>query len=87
MLVSPPLFFPVITSFQTRMNMFTVQPVNLKEKSDIADEVTLFCCKDMRSFRTVQGKGFIDMIQAIINLAGVKGKINAKELLPSPSTA
>ena len=66
----------VVPSFQTKMNMFTKQPVNQKEKNEIAYEVNLFCARDMKSFHTIEGQGFIDMIQAIINLPSIKGMMN-----------
>jgi len=44
------------------------------------------CAKDCRPFSTVAGEGFKNLAQELLDIGATKGKINANDLLPHPTT-
>ena len=51
-------------------------------KSHITDKCAEFVCKDIRSFETVSGDGFIALAQSVINVGVKYGQVSATEVLP-----
>ena len=75
------------------MDHFLNKKVSQKDKMEVADKVAVWCAEDLvwcaedfRPFVSVEGKGFIDLIQHLINLACAQGNVNATELLPTADT-
>lgn len=73
-------------SIQTKVPQYVMNEVSKEDKRAIADSIAFFCASDLRPFHIVEGQGFIDMIQAIIKLASVKGQMDAAKLLPTADT-
>lgn len=63
-------------------------PVSIRSevKDQIADSAALMCAQDLRPFEFVAGAGLIRFAQDLINIGATRGKIDAKELLPHPTT-
>lgn len=52
----------------------------------VLEKCVEFCGRDLRSFKTISGNGFIALIQVLINCAATQEQMLAKELLPHPLT-
>lgn len=51
-------------------------------KSDMAHEAVKFCCADLRPISTVNGHGFRDFCQKLINVGAEYGQVNVDEVVP-----
>lgn len=74
------------SSTQSKIPQFVKNKVSPKDKSMIADKLAICCAKELRPFYMVEGEGFIDFCQALIDLGASKGSMDAKELLPCADT-
>lgn len=65
-----------------------LKPISIRSevKDQIADSLALMCAQDLRPFEFVAGAGLIRFAQDLINIGATRGKIDAKELLPHPTT-
>lgn len=52
----------------------------------IVEKCVAMCARDLRSYGTIGGKGFIDLAQTLIDTGATYGKVSAKAVLPHPST-
>jgi hypothetical protein len=58
-----------------------------REKTDFTRAFTMFCAQDLRPMKSAKGKGLINLVQTAIDLQfSRKTRINAKELVPDPTT-
>ena len=48
--------------------------------------VIICCAKDFCPFSTIEGDGFIGLVQTIIDTSLTRGRMNAKDLLSSATT-
>lgn len=46
-----------------------------------------FVSRDIRSFETVSGVGFLELAQGLIDVGARAGRVDAQQLLPDPTTA
>uniref|UniRef100_H3AVU8 HAT C-terminal dimerisation domain-containing protein n=1 Tax=Latimeria chalumnae TaxID=7897 RepID=H3AVU8_LATCH len=61
--------------------------IPVPKKSEITDKCVILCYKDIRPFETVSGKGFIELVQELINVGATYGRVSAgSSVLPHPST-
>lgn len=79
-----------VVSNQASIVSHCVSGVSSISKSD-KDTVTRACadfvCKDLRPFSTVSGDGFIQLVQSVIDVQRKHNtRLNAKDLLPHPTT-
>ena len=45
-----------------------------------------FCCKDMKPFCSIEGEGFRELAQQLINVGAVYGPVAAQDVLLDPTT-
>ena len=55
-------------------------------KDRVTDKCVEFVCKDIRPFTTVAGDGFVELAQTLINMGVKYGQLNARDILPHPTT-
>ncbi|KAG1957223.1 zinc finger BED domain-containing protein RICESLEEPER 2-like [Pimephales promelas] len=55
-------------------------------KSNVTEKCVEFCCRDIRSFHTVAGRGFINLAQDLINVGATYGRVSVDSVLPDPTT-
>ncbi len=55
-------------------------------RSSLTEKCVEFCCRDIRSFHTVAGRGFVDLAQDLINVGATYGRVSAESVLPDPTT-
>lgn len=60
--------------------------VSRDDKDRVRDKCVDMCAKDLRPFATVGGEGFKDLAQELINIGVKYGPLEAKDVLPHPST-
>ena len=70
------------TTSQPKIDRYMKHTVTAQEKKSTTDRIALCCANDFRPFYMVEGEGFIELIQWIIDLVAAKGRIDARELLP-----
>lgn len=63
-----------------------VKKVSMAERRNVSDKVALWCAIDNRPYNIVESNSFKSMIQSIINVAAVNGKIDAQNILPVKTT-
>lgn len=71
---------PSITAFTTSRKV----PMQTKEK--VTEKCVEFCCKDIRPFRCIEGRGFVELAQQLINVGATYGSVAAQDVLPDPTT-
>lgn len=70
----------LITSFMQN------NKVPLSAKSKLVDNFVDFCCKDLRPFDIVSGKGFTSVAQGLINIGAKHGSVDADSVIPHRQT-
>ncbi|CAM4571232.1 unnamed protein product [Leuciscus chuanchicus] len=64
----------------------TAKSVPASVKSNVTEKCVEFCCRDIRSFHTVAGRGFINLAQDLINVGAAYGRVSVYSVLPDPTT-
>lgn len=59
-------------------------PTTIKELT--TNKLVNFVCKDLRPFEIIEGKGFRDFSQEMINIGAKFGQIQVNDLFPHPTT-
>lgn len=57
-----------------------------EDKEAIAQLAVKFVSRDIRSFETVSGVGFLELAQGLIDVGARAGSVDAQQLLPDPTT-
>jgi len=78
---SPGLLQPSITAFAGSSRK---TPQRAKQK--LTEKCVEYCCKDIRPFRSIEGGGFIELAQQLINIGATYGSVAAQDVLPDPTT-
>ncbi|CAM4672842.1 unnamed protein product [Leuciscus chuanchicus] len=71
---------------QQSMTKFLAKNVPLKTKQAVTEKCVYMCAKDIRPFYFVQGDGFLELAQELINVGATRGRVAASSVLPSPNT-
>ncbi|CAM4554540.1 unnamed protein product [Leuciscus chuanchicus] len=79
---SPGLLQPSITAFASS----TSRKIPQQAKQKVTEKCVEFCCKDIRPFRSIEGGGFIELAQQLINVGATYGSVAAQDVLPDPTT-
>jgi hypothetical protein len=69
-----------VTSF------FKTSSVPTAAKTHITERCVDFVCKDIRPFTVVEGEGFLELAQALINVGVRYGQVNSRDILPHRTT-
>ena len=75
------LLQPSITAFATS----STRKIPLQEKKKMTEKCVAFCCKDLRPFRSIEGEGFRELPQQLINVGAVYGPLAVQDGLPDPT--
>ena len=67
-------------------NFFKSSSVPKAAKDYIIDKCVDFVCKDIRPFNAINGPGFQELVQALINVGVQYGQVRASEVLPDCTT-
>lgn len=67
-------------------NFFKTSGVPKAAKETITDKCVDFICRDIRPFTIVEGQGFIELAQALINVGVRYGQVKAEDVLPHRTT-
>ncbi|GLV33484.1 hypothetical protein CBL_20219, partial [Carabus blaptoides fortunei] len=59
---------------------------NKEEINMITKMAVKYVSKDLRSFQSIAGEGFLEIAQCLIDIGSRSGRVDAKELLPDPTT-
>ncbi|KAK7130430.1 hypothetical protein R3I93_019921 [Phoxinus phoxinus] len=59
-------------------------PQHAKQK--LTEKCVEYCCKDIRPFRSIEGAGFIELAQQLIQIGATYGSVTAQDILPDPTT-
>lgn len=70
---------------QQSMTKFLAKNVPLKTKQAVTEKCVYMCAKDIRPFYFVQGEGFLELAQELINVGATHGRVAASSVLPSPN--
>lgn len=62
----------------------TQLPMDVRKK--VVEKCTTLCVRDLRSFETVAGDGFLSLAQYFIDVGAEYGKVNASNIVPHPTT-
>ena len=68
------------------MTQYVKKSVSTTDVTIVADKAAICCAIDFRPFYMIEGQGFCGLIQSIIDLVSVKGRLDAEKLLPSADT-
>ncbi|KAL0162267.1 hypothetical protein M9458_041663 [Cirrhinus mrigala] len=78
---SPGLLQPSITTFTS-----TSRKIPQQAKQKLTEKCVEYCCKDIRPFRSIEGGGFVELAQQLINVGATYGSVAAQDVLPDPTT-
>ncbi|XP_065316758.1 uncharacterized protein LOC135925394 [Gordionus sp. m RMFG-2023] len=71
-------------------SLFGTDPKKLKSctklKKECTKVLTMFCGRDLRSFDTIHGEGFVDCCQYFAKIGSIYGNIDVKSIIPNPTT-
>jgi hypothetical protein len=67
-------------------SFFKTTSIPKAAKDHITEKCVEFVCRDIRPFNTVEGEGFLDLAQALINVGVRYGQVNAADVLPHRTT-
>lgn len=71
---------------QPKVIQWTNKPAVPADKMIVADKAAICCAVDFRPFNMVEGDGFVEFIQSVIDVAAIKGRVLAADLLPTADT-
>lgn len=77
---SPGLLQPSITAFASS----TSRKIPQQAKQKVTEKCVEFCCKDIRPFRSIEGGGFIELAQQLINVGATYGSQRRTYCLTPP---
>ncbi len=72
---------------QPSMSSFVTPPsIPVRVKQALTEKCLEFCCRDIRPFYVVSGKGFQGLAQELISVGATYGRVLAQSILPHHST-
>lgn len=77
-----------IDQTQTSISSFVTapKPIPAKLKETVTEKCVSLCCKDIRPFNVVNGEGFAELAQELINVGAAYGRVPADSVIPTPKT-
>jgi len=78
---SPGLLQPSITAFAS-----SSKKIPQRDKQKLTEKCVEYCCKDIRPFRSIEGEGFIELAQQLINIGATYGSVAVQDVLPDSTT-